>query len=162
MGAPTDTEWTDDEIEQIKRLWADGLSAREIGAIVKRTRNGVISKVRRLDLARRAPERVKKYTTPVFRAARKPTKPESYNPVLPASPDTRTRFARFMGDPPPGRSALDKKRATGGTSARARTVFHTIHRDLYETAENHVAVVAAQESFRADPMQGGGPKGIVE
>lgn len=76
--------------------------------------------------------------------------------------DTRDPVARWMGDPLPGRSALDKLRAKIGESGRSRTVFHAKNPELHETAENHVAVVAAQESFRADPMQGGGPKGIVE
>lgn len=42
-------------------------------------------------------------------------------------PDTRTLQAKFMGDPIPGRSALDKKRASGALSTVNSQVFHTIH-----------------------------------
>ncbi len=47
--------WTDDRVEQLKRLWADGLSASQIakqmGGV---TRNAVIGKVHRLGLSGRA------------------------------------------------------------------------------------------------------------
>ena len=47
--------WTDDRVEVLKKLWADGLSAsqiaRELGDV---TRNAVIGKVHRLGLAGRA------------------------------------------------------------------------------------------------------------
>ena len=44
--------WTDDRVEILKKLWAEGLSAsqiaRELGDV---TRNAVIGKVHRLGLA---------------------------------------------------------------------------------------------------------------
>ena len=47
--------WTDERVEQLKQLWADGLSASQIanrmGGV---TRNAVIGKVHRLGLAGRA------------------------------------------------------------------------------------------------------------
>ncbi|MCE9521644.1 MAG: GcrA family cell cycle regulator [Alphaproteobacteria bacterium] len=47
--------WTDERVEQLKQLWADGLSAsqiaRQMGGV---TRNAVIGKVHRLGLAGRA------------------------------------------------------------------------------------------------------------
>lgn len=47
--------WTDERVEQLKQLWADGLSAsqiaRQLGGV---TRNAVIGKVHRLGLAGRA------------------------------------------------------------------------------------------------------------
>lgn len=47
--------WTDDRVEQLKKLWADGLSAAQIankmGGV---TRNAVIGKVHRLGLSGRA------------------------------------------------------------------------------------------------------------
>ena len=47
--------WTDDRVEILKKLWAEGLSAsqiaRELGDV---TRNAVIGKVHRLGLAGRA------------------------------------------------------------------------------------------------------------
>ncbi|MEM1138898.1 MAG: GcrA family cell cycle regulator [Pseudomonadota bacterium] len=47
--------WTDDRVEKLKKLWAEGLSAsqiaRELGEV---TRNAVIGKVHRLGLSGRA------------------------------------------------------------------------------------------------------------
>jgi GcrA cell cycle regulator len=47
--------WTDERVEQLKQLWAEGLSASQIaGRIGGVTRNAVIGKVHRLGLAGRA------------------------------------------------------------------------------------------------------------
>ena len=47
--------WTDERVESLKKLWADGLSASQIAAELGGvTRNAVIGKVHRLGLAGRA------------------------------------------------------------------------------------------------------------
>ena len=47
--------WTDDRVEQLKQLWADGLSASQIASKMGGvTRNAVIGKVHRLGLSGRA------------------------------------------------------------------------------------------------------------
>ena len=47
--------WTDDRVEQLKKLWEGGLSASQIAAELGNvTRNAVIGKVHRLGLAGRA------------------------------------------------------------------------------------------------------------
>jgi GcrA cell cycle regulator len=55
--------WTDDRIERLKTMWAEGMSASQIArALGEVTRNAVIGKVHRLGLAGRA--------TPVARVER--------------------------------------------------------------------------------------------
>jgi GcrA cell cycle regulator len=47
--------WTDERVDQLKSLWAEGLSASQIARVLGGvTRNAVISKVHRLGLAGRA------------------------------------------------------------------------------------------------------------
>jgi GcrA cell cycle regulator len=47
--------WTDERVEQLKKLWSDGLSASQIAAELGGiTRNAVIGKVHRLGLSGRA------------------------------------------------------------------------------------------------------------
>ena len=46
-------EWTAERITELTRLWATGLSASEIGRKLGITKNAVVGKVRRLDLAMR-------------------------------------------------------------------------------------------------------------
>jgi GcrA cell cycle regulator len=47
--------WTDERVEQLKKLWAEGLSAAQIaGRIGEVTRNAVIGKVHRLGFSGRA------------------------------------------------------------------------------------------------------------
>ena len=50
--------WTDDRVEQLKKLWAEGLSASQIAGRLGQgvTRNAVIGKVLRLNLSGRAPQ----------------------------------------------------------------------------------------------------------
>jgi len=51
----TTMTWTDERVEQLKKLWADGLSASQIAAQLGNiTRNAVIGKVHRLGLSGRA------------------------------------------------------------------------------------------------------------
>ena len=56
MNMPPSHEWTVERVEELTKLWATGLSASEIGRRLGITKNAVVGKVRRLDLAmRRAP-----------------------------------------------------------------------------------------------------------
>ena len=51
----TTINWTDERVEMLKKLWADGLSASQIaGELGGVTRNAVIGKVHRLGLSGRA------------------------------------------------------------------------------------------------------------
>lgn len=63
--------WTDERVEDLKKLWQDGLSAsqiaKQLGGV---TRNAVIGKVHRLSLSGRATP--SKPARPVFRAPRAP------------------------------------------------------------------------------------------
>ncbi|ARP98655.1 GcrA family cell cycle regulator [Pseudorhodoplanes sinuspersici] len=70
--------WTDERVEQLKKLWSDGLSASQIAAELGGiTRNAVIGKVHRLGLSGRtkapsasAPRPRKPRTTHMLRVAR--------------------------------------------------------------------------------------------
>jgi len=66
--------WTDERVEQLKQLWAEGLSAsqiaRQLGGV---TRNAVIGKVHRLGLAGRAtPARAERPRMQTVRRAVRP------------------------------------------------------------------------------------------
>ncbi len=73
--------WTDDRVERLKKLWADGLSASQIAAELGGiTRNAVIGKVHRLGLSGRAKSggtssasRVKRARAPSYNRPRRPS-----------------------------------------------------------------------------------------
>jgi GcrA cell cycle regulator len=66
--------WTDERVELLKKLWADGLSASQIaGQLGGVTRNAVIGKVHRLSLSGRA-----KPASSGPRTPRKPRSPSSH------------------------------------------------------------------------------------
>src|SRR4029078_9493946 len=85
--------WSDDRVEQLKKLWEGGLSASQIAAELGNvTRNAGIGKVHRLGLSRRA-------TSPSSRAP--PHRPR-HDSVLggPASPPGAPRPAHDGGGAP--------------------------------------------------------------
>ncbi len=82
--------WTDERVELLKKLWADGLSAsqiaKQLGGV---TRNAVIGKVHRLGLSGRAAP--SQPARPAFKAPRAPraavaapAAPRRVEPVAPA------------------------------------------------------------------------------
>ena len=71
--------WTDERVEMLKKLWADGLSASQIAAQLGGvSRNAVIGKVHRLGLAGRA--KSTRTTTQRPRAKPRPAKPTTRVP----------------------------------------------------------------------------------
>ena len=68
--------WTDERVEQLKKLWAEGLSASQIaGRLGGVTRNAVIGKVHRLGLSGRATtSRMKSHRARPRAAAANPAK----------------------------------------------------------------------------------------
>lgn len=62
-------EWTQDRVEALTKLWAEGMSAAVIQAQLGVSRNAIIGKVHRLKL----PGRPTKVSTPKRRPARSPT-----------------------------------------------------------------------------------------
>ncbi|THF50665.1 GcrA family cell cycle regulator [Allorhizobium terrae] len=83
--------WTDERVEKLKKLWAEGLSASQIATQLGGgvSRNAVIGKVHRLCL----PGRVKAggtTTTPTRTAPKRPAAPAPRAPNYPARTVTRT------------------------------------------------------------------------
>jgi GcrA cell cycle regulator len=77
--------WTDERVELLAKLWAEGLSASQIAAQLGGvSRNAVIGKVHRLGLSGR-----NKVAAPAPQRARKPARPAG----LPSNPST------FQGNP---------------------------------------------------------------
>lgn len=67
--------WTDDRVEQLKKLWSDGLSASQIAAEIGGvTRNAVIGKVHRLGLSGRGKTKAANSQRP-RKATRAPSAP---------------------------------------------------------------------------------------
>jgi GcrA cell cycle regulator len=87
-------EWTDERVEQLKKLWQEGLSASQIAkALGGVTRNAVIGKVHRLGLSgRAAPSQPARAT---FKPAVKAPRP------APAPAPVAARPALAVAPPPP-------------------------------------------------------------
>lgn len=50
---PLERRWSDEDVDQLKALWIEGLSCSQIGRAIHRSRNSVIGKVHRMGLAGR-------------------------------------------------------------------------------------------------------------
>lgn len=57
------SSWSDDDIETVRRMWAKGASAGEIAKAIGHSRNAILGKVHRMDLAAR-PSPIKPSTKP--------------------------------------------------------------------------------------------------
>jgi GcrA cell cycle regulator len=112
--------WTDERVETLKKMWAEGQSAsqiaKELGGV---TRNAVIGKVHRLGLSNRvggAPEPVKDRPDPAPKmdakpaAAAKPAQPAA----KPAQPAATPTAARPDPAPAPGQPGQRKPVVTAG------------------------------------------------
>lgn len=92
MSDPGNT-WTDERVEQLRKLWTDGLSASqiatEIGGV---SRNAVIGKVHRLGLSGRAKAPAAASPRPVRKApvTAAPTAPRAPAAAQPAAPQPQT------------------------------------------------------------------------
>src|SRR3954463_13065323 len=113
--------WTDERVERLKKLWADGLSASQIaGELGGVTRNAVIGKVHRLGLSgRRQPTPTTKRHPPAHppRIPRPPHKqsgPPPPPPPPPAAPARPSRWATWRCRP-------TSKRWPSRCSSRAAT-----------------------------------------
>lgn len=96
--------WTDERVERLTKLWADGLSASQIAAQLGGvTRNAVIGKVHRLNL----PGRAKSGGS----AAARPKRP------APVRPSVQVNAAN--------RPAAQKSAPRGGAAAALRPAFDT-------------------------------------
>lgn len=110
--------WTEDRVEVLTKLWAEGLSAsqiaKQLGGV---TRNAVIGKVHRLGLSGRAkPSRPKKATTVRASSTRKRTSSAS----KPRTPRTVARAAAPAAPPPP--PPIEAKPLPNGEYATIMTI----------------------------------------
>ena len=100
--------WTEDRVEILSKLWADGLSASQVAKLLGGvTRNAVIGKVHRLGLsgrvkrarpAKRAPRPAAKARTGVPSAPRLPARPAPKPALVPleAKPMADGKFATIL------------------------------------------------------------------
>ncbi len=56
--------WTDEDIERLKKLWSEGHSTAEIGRLIGKSKNAVVGKAHRLNLAARPSPIRKSSVTP--------------------------------------------------------------------------------------------------
>lgn len=100
--------WTDERVESLKKLWADGLSASQIATQLGGvSRNAVIGKVHRLKLSSRG-----RATTAA------PARPKKAAPTVSAAPATAGPSIRKPSAPSPSvRSAARPVMATVGATA---------------------------------------------
>lgn len=82
-------EWSEEVITQLRALWADGLSTAEIGRRLGVTKNAIVGKAHRLDLAARpSPIRRDPDAEPARRAAVRRVEGPTLPPLPSAGPGT--------------------------------------------------------------------------
>lgn len=86
--------WTDEMVEELKRLWAEGVTTGEIGRRLNISKNSIVGKVHRLGLSGRpSPIKKKSEDAPAKPAAKTPAKEKTAKPAkkeTPAKPAAKT------------------------------------------------------------------------
>ncbi len=115
--------WTDERVEMLKKLWAEGLSASQIAAKLGGvTRNAVIGKVHRLKLSARVTK-----------------------PVKPAGVKTKRPLSGARPNPSTG-SSLVTSGAGGGSGGGGRTsAYGTVNRSAPSMAHAFGATALKQD-----------------
>lgn len=116
--------WTDEMVEELKKLWAEGVTTGEIGRRLNISKNSIVGKVHRLGLSGR-PSPIKKKadesdpkpvaTTPSAKEknAKKPTQPkEVKTPVKTASAPKDEPHSEKKATPKPAPHSAPKQAAT--------------------------------------------------
>jgi GcrA cell cycle regulator len=101
--------WTDERVELLKKLWADGLSASQIaGQMGGVTRNAVIGKVHRLGLSGRAKTNAAPPQPRPHKPSRAPSHPLSHRPASHGSAALATRLREEPEPAPEPEIAFDE------------------------------------------------------
>ena len=75
--------WTDEMVEELKRLWAEGVTTGEIGRRLNISKNSIVGKVHRLGLSGRPSPIKKKSESDTKEKVSKPSKPTKEKKVAP-------------------------------------------------------------------------------
>lgn len=97
------------DIEEIHALWHEGRSIKEIAEHFGVSDRAIRNRLPKAWLLAR--RREKGLPTVINLSTRRETIADAKRQLAALPPDTRDFTARLFGDPPPGRSALDRKRA---------------------------------------------------
>ncbi|RLQ87180.1 GcrA family cell cycle regulator [Notoacmeibacter ruber] len=130
--------WTDERVELLKKLWADGLSASQIanqlGGV---SRNAVIGKVHRLKLSSRG------------RASQKPARPKK--PSAPRQPSARTGTATASQRPSVSSvvasQSMPRTSSAGATALKADYAIDEVAEPVFQPAEEVVVPMSRRLSL---------------
>ena len=85
--------WTDEMVEELKKLWAEGVTTGEIGRRLNISKNSIVGKVHRLGLSGRPSPIKKKSDTDTKEKVAKPAKEKKVAPKANKEPKTELKKA---------------------------------------------------------------------
>jgi GcrA cell cycle regulator len=103
LAQPTDkAPWTEERVELLKKLWAEGLSASQIAGRLAQgvTRNAVIGKVHRLNLSGRVTQPRSTSPRTARKSPREPSAPGSRSPSMPTAGNTALKPYAYVAPRP--------------------------------------------------------------
>lgn len=126
--------WTDERVEQLKKLWADGLSASQIATQLGGvSRNAVIGKVHRLKLSSRGRA---SQTTP------RPKKPTAPRQPIAAQPGPRASVSSVIAS-----RSIARNSVAGATALKADYAIDEVAEPVFQPAEDVVVPMSRKLSL---------------
>ena len=112
--------WTDEMVEELKRLWAEGVTTGEIGRRLNISKNSIVGKVHRLGLSGRpSPIKKKSEDAPAKTAAKTPAKEKTAKPAkkeTPAKPAAKTPEPAVAEEKKPAAPKIQAKPSSAETN----------------------------------------------
>ena len=112
--------WTDEMVEELKRLWAEGVTTGEIGRRLNISKNSIVGKVHRLGLSGRpSPIKKKSEDAPAKTAAKTPAKEKPAKTAkkeTPAKPAAKTPEPAVAEEKKPAAPKIQAKPSSAETN----------------------------------------------
>lgn len=128
--------WTDQMVEDLKKMWDEGLTTGEIGKRLGVSKNSIVGKVHRLQLVAR-PSPIKKKEDNAEKSSASAPAPKEPKTVAPATPKEEKKEPKAENKPTPAAAASASRMETIRNSVHVNHPQGHHHKTMLTDLDNH-------------------------